>query len=171
VIDPALQLVVRLGGALLLGSAAWHKLRDREAFRAVLADYRLLPGPLVPLAAPLVVAVEVALALALLATPRAALGVAGLLAGYALAVGANLARGRRHIDCGCGAAPQPLSGWLVARNLVLAAAFAICAAPSSGRALGALDALSVAGSVAALGFLWQAIDVALANGGRAWATR
>jgi hypothetical protein len=171
VTDPALALVVRLGGALLLGSAAWHKLRDRAGFRAALADHRLLPGRAVPAAAALVVAAEVALALGLLATPRAALGAAALLAGYAGAVGVNLLRGRRHIDCGCGGTPQPLSAWLVGRNLVLAAAFAACAAPGDGRALGALDALSVAGSVAALALLWRAMDVALANGGRAWATR
>jgi hypothetical protein len=171
VIDPALQLGVRLAGALLLAGAAWHKLRDREAFRAALADYRLLPAALVPLAAQLVVALEVALAAVLLATPRAGLAAAGLLAGYALAIGVNLLRGRRHIDCGCGGEPQPLSAWLVARNLVVAAVFAVCAAPASGRTLGALDAASVAGSLAALGLLWRAIDVALANGGRAWATR
>ena len=170
-IDPALALVVRLAGALLLGSAAWHKLRDRAGFRAALADHRLLPGRAVPAAAALVVAAEIALALGLLATPRAALGAAALLTAYAFAVAVNLARGRRHIDCGCGGSPLPLSGWLVGRNLVLAAAFAACAAAPGGRALGALDALSVAGSVTALALLWRAMDVALANGGRAWATR
>jgi hypothetical protein len=171
VIDPALQLVVRLGGALLLASAAWHKLRDLEGFRGVLTDYRLIPAPLVPAAAALVVALECALAVGLLAIPRAGLAAAGLLALYALAIGTNLARGRRHIDCGCGGAGQPLSGWLVARNLVVGAALVGAAASSSGRALGVLDALSVAGAVAALALLWRAVDVALANGGRAWATR
>jgi hypothetical protein len=171
VIDPALQLVIRLGGALLLASAAWHKLRDFEDFRGVLADYRLLPASLVPAAAALVVVLECALGVGLLAIPRAGLGAAGLLAGYALAIGANLARGRRHIDCGCGGGRQPLSGWLVARNLVVSAALVGAAASSSGRALGALDALSVAAAVAALALLWRAVDVALANGGRAWATR
>jgi hypothetical protein len=171
VIDPALALVVRLAGALLLGGAAWHKLRDRESFRAALADYRLLPARLVPAAAALVTATELALALGLLATPRAAFGAAALLAGYALAIGVNLLRGRRHIDCGCGGAAQPLSAWLVGRNLVLAAAFAAGAGAPSARTLGMLDAFSVAGSLAALALLWRAMDVALANGGRAWATR
>jgi hypothetical protein len=171
VIDPVLALVVRVGGALLLASAARHKLRDREGFRAALGGYGLLPERSVPLAADLLVAGELAIGLALLATPRAGIAAAALLALYAGAVGVNLARGRRHIDCGCGGAPQPLSAWLVARNVVLAAAFAASALPVYERALVALDAVSVAGGVAALALSWLASDVAIANGGRAWATR
>jgi hypothetical protein len=171
VIDPALVLVVRLGGALLLLGAAGHKLRDRERFRAALAGHRLLPERSVPLAAALLVAVEVGLGLGLLATPGAGIFAAGLLVVYGGAIGVNLARGRRHIDCGCGGSRQGLSGWLVARNLVVAAALAACAAPSGGRALVPLDGLSVAAGVAALALLWAALDVAIANGGRAWAMR
>jgi len=169
--DPALQLVVRIAGACLFFAAASHKLRDRAGFGAALAGYRLLPGWSVPVAAVLLGVAEIGLGFALLATPRAGAGAAGLLALYACAVGVNLARGRRHIDCGCGGSPQPLSGWLVARNLVLAAAFAACAAPSSARALAILDAVTIGAGVAALALLWAAIDVAIANGGRAWATR
>lgn len=170
-IDPVLQLVVRVGGALLLASAARHKLRDRAGFRAALAGYGLLPERSVPFAAGLLVAGELSIGLALLATPRAGIAAAALLALYALAVGVNLARGRRDIDCGCGGAPQALSAWLVARNVVLAATFAACALPTHERALVTLDALSVAGGVAALALSWLASDVAIANGGRAWATR
>jgi hypothetical protein len=171
VIDPVLPLVIRAGGALLLASAARHKLRDREGFRAALAGYGLLPGWSAPFAAGVFVAGELAIGLALLATPRAGIAAAALLALYALAVGVNLARGRRHIDCGCGGAPQTLSAWLVARNVVLAAGFAACALPADERALVALDAVSVAGGVAALALTWLASDVAIANGGRSWATR
>jgi hypothetical protein len=171
VIDPALALVVRLGGALLLLGAAGHKLRDRERFRAALAGHRLLPERSVRLAAALLVALEIGLGLGLLAAPAVAVGAAGLLAVYAGAIGVNLARGRRHIDCGCGGSPQGLSGWLVARNLLVATALAACAAPSNGRGLVLLDGVSIGAGVAVLALLWAAMDVAIANGGRAWATR
>lgn len=166
-IDPALQLVVRVAGALLLVSAASHKLRDREGFRAALAGYRLLPESF----AGLIVTAEIAIGIGLLATPRAGVAAAALLALYAGAIGVNLARGRREIDCGCAGSPRALSGWLVARNLVLVAAFAACAFPTDERALGAIDALSVGGGIVSLALLYAALDVAIANGGRRWATR
>jgi hypothetical protein len=44
-----------------------------------------------------------------------------LLVVYAGAIGANLWRGRRHIDCGCGlgSRAQPISLGLIARNALL----------------------------------------------------
>jgi hypothetical protein len=50
------------------------------------------------------------------------LSAAGLLLLFALAMGINLRRGRRHIDCGCfqNALKQTLSWALVMRNVVLA---------------------------------------------------
>jgi hypothetical protein len=46
---------------------------------------------------------------------------------FALAMGVNLRRGRRHIDCGCfqSALRQTLSWTLVARNVVLASLMAV----------------------------------------------
>ena len=49
-----------LAGILLFAAA--HKVRDFFAFRGVLGQYRLLPDALVPIAAPAVVAAEVAAA-------------------------------------------------------------------------------------------------------------
>ncbi|MGH7291189.1 MAG: MauE/DoxX family redox-associated membrane protein, partial [Myxococcota bacterium] len=65
-LDPALGLALRGGLALLLGTAAWHKLRDLGAFRDALAGYRLLPDGLVGVAALVLVAAELASACALL---------------------------------------------------------------------------------------------------------
>jgi hypothetical protein len=57
-----------------------------------------------------------------LAFPWPELGAAALLLLFALAMGINLRRGRRHIDCGCfqSALEQTLSWTLVMRNAVLA---------------------------------------------------
>src|SRR5262245_21207677 len=121
--DPAVDLALRVSLALLFATAAWHKLRAPRAFTATLAEYRLLPPALAPGAAVLVVVVELAIVVGLLAVRRTGLAAAAvLLLVYAAAVAVNLLRGRDHIDCGCGpAARQPISGWLVGRNLVLAA--------------------------------------------------
>jgi hypothetical protein len=123
----------------------------------------------VPVAAAGAIALELALALALLlslAGAPAALASAALLALYAVAIAANLLRGRRGIDCGCGAHPQPLGPHLLARNAVLIALALAAALPASGRALTALDAVSIAGGAGTLAALYAAIDAALANGAR-----
>lgn len=174
-IDPAAHAALRLALAALFGWAALHKLRDLAAFRLALADYRLLPQRALAAAAPALLAAELAAAGALLAPGPAQPGAwaaAALLTLYAAAIVLNLARGRRHIDCGCAGprARRPLSGALVARNALLAAAALACALPVSARALVWLDAVSVAGAVAALALLYAALDVALANapGLRVW---
>src|SRR4029077_15900034 len=111
-----------------------HKLRDLPRFVATLADYHLLPGGLVPAGAAVVVAGELGGAVALVVP---GLRGAGLLAAavalllYGGAIGVNLVRGRRHIDCGCAgpAVRRPISGWLVGRNAALAAAALVGLAP------------------------------------------
>lgn len=122
--DPVVILAARGAFALLFASAAWHKLRDRAAFAAVLAAYRVLPAGVVAVAGVGVAMVELATAAAWLApgtTVYAARATVALLAAYAVAIGVNLARGRRSIDCGCGigGAAQPIGEGLVARNLLL----------------------------------------------------
>ena len=160
-VDPAFQGVLRGGLVLLFAAAALHKLRAPREFAATLADYRLLPGALVPAAAAALVGAEVALALALGTgrfEPEALFAAAALLALYSLAIAANLARGRREIDCGClgPAGRQPLSAWLLARNLLLVAAcLALVPAPAP-RPLHLTDAVTVAGGVAVLALLWNA---------------
>ena len=121
------MLVAAAGFALLLGGAAIGKLRDRDAFVAVVEDYRLVPSALLRPFGYAVPLLEAAVALAWLAAPWrtgamwiAATCTAALMVVYGVAITANLLRGRTWIDCGCGAGEQ-LSWGLVARNAVLAA--------------------------------------------------
>jgi hypothetical protein len=171
VLDPALACVLRAALAVVLAGAAVHKLRDPAAFRAALAAYRLLPAPAVTPAAALLVAAELAAAGALLGALRheplrvAALGGAALLGLYGAAIAVNLRRGRRHIDCGCAGpgARRPIHEALVARNAVLAALALGAALPAGGRALGALDALTVPAGTAALLLVYASSERLLAN--------
>jgi methylamine utilization protein MauE len=162
-VDPVFDTTLRAALSFLFLVAAGHKLRDLGRFRATLADYRLLPASAVSLAAGLVALVEVAVA-ALLVTPgarSAGLGAAAtLLVVYAGAVGVNLARGRRDIDCGCAgpAARRPISGWLVARNVGIAFVALAGLAPVGARTLGWIDALTVVAATSALAALHAAAD-------------
>ncbi len=94
-----------------------HKLRDFPRFKASLGAYRLFPDSLLPLAAPAVVALELAAIIALFLPVGPGLWIAfGLLCLYTLAITINLLRGVTAIDCGCGDQPTPISGWLLLRN-------------------------------------------------------
>jgi len=150
--DPVLDMTARAALALLFVVAASHKLRDPGRFRSTLAEYRLLPDVLTPLAAALVVAVELAVA-------------AALLLGYAAAIGINLARGRRDLDCGCAgpAVRRPISGWLVARNVALAGVALAGLLPVRPRALVWVDATTVAGGTAVLAALYASLDRMIAH--------
>jgi hypothetical protein len=159
--DPAVVLVLRGALALLFATAAWHKLRDRAGFSAVLAAYRLVPDALLAPATLAIAAAEAGVA-ALLLLPAtrtpAALGAAALLATYSLAIGVNLVRGRRAIDCGCGArgGRQPIGEWMLVRNALLAAGAAATAQPVAARALVWVDWLTVAAGVAVAAAVWSA---------------
>jgi hypothetical protein len=169
-LDPALLAALRCALALLWLGAAHHKLKDPARFRAALAGYRLLPAQAVAVAAAGVTWLELGLAFGLLlpaAGAAAALASAWLLALYALAIAGSLLRGRRGIDCGCGARPQPLGPHLLARNALLIGIALAAALPTSARGLGWLDAITIAGGAGALAALYAALDTALANGARA----
>jgi uncharacterized membrane protein YphA (DoxX/SURF4 family) len=170
-LDPAARAVLRLALAWLFARAAAHKLRDPRGFRAALADYRLLPEALLAPAAAAVAGAELALAVLLLAPgagPLPALAAAALLVLYTAAIAVNLARGRRHIACGCAgpAAEAPLHEALLARNAGLVGLALAAALPAAPRPLEALDAASVAGGAAALALLLAAAEVAIANAAR-----
>jgi methylamine utilization protein MauE len=167
-VDPAVSAIVALGVALLFGAAALHKLADWRRFRLALPGFRLAPAWLVSALAPLLVALECATAVMLpfAGTRRAgALLAAALLACYALAIGINLLRGRTSIDCGCLGAGhrQRIGGWMVIRNLVLAAAALAAALPTTGRALTSFDLVTIAGAVLALAALYAAQDALQRN--------
>jgi hypothetical protein len=168
-LDPALRTTLRSALGLLWLASASHKLRDSRRFRDALAGYELVPAAAVRTLAMLVTALELLLGIWLFAPDAGAapaLVTGALLALYALAITANLLRGRRALDCGCGARPQPLGEGLVARNAVLVAIALAAALPANERPLVALDAATIAGGAAALAALYAAADAALASAAR-----
>jgi uncharacterized membrane protein YphA (DoxX/SURF4 family) len=118
-------LAIRTLISLVFFTAAYGKLRHWSPFQGVVANYRLLPHALVAPAACLIPPAELLLGAALFSgfgPPWAELGAGALLLIFALAMGINLRRGRRHIDCGCfqSTLKQTLSWTLVTRNVILA---------------------------------------------------
>lgn len=168
--DPVFDLIIRAALGVLFVVAAWHKLRDPRRFAATLGEYRLLPARFAPAAAACVVLAELGAVVALLLWPRGgATAATALLAVYASAIAVNLARGRRHIDCGCGgpAARREISAWMVARNAVVAVtALAAAVLPVEARELVWLDACTIVAATALLAACWSATDhiVTLAPG-------
>jgi uncharacterized membrane protein YphA (DoxX/SURF4 family) len=159
-------LAIRILVSLVFLTAAYGKLRHGMPFQGVVANYRLLPDAMVAPAAYLIPPVELLLGATLLlglAFPWPELGAAALLLLFALAMGINLRRGRRHIDCGCfqSALKQTLSWTLVMRNVVLALLMGVTLLSNDApRDLLALMNGYLAGAVLfiilqALGILWS----------------
>ena len=154
-IDPTLALAGTLLLAVIFGSAGPAKLMARDAFAGVVANYRLLPDPLVTPVALVLPCLEIVVALGLLlpaTRPLAALMAAFLLLLFAAAMAVNLLRGHSDIDCGCAIGRlRERIGWpLVARNLLLAvAALLLVVGTPASRALGWLDGVTLMATVAA----------------------
>ncbi len=148
-----------LAGIFLLAAA--HKTRHYLAFRGILAEYRLLPDSLVPVAAPLVIGIEAIAGLAVLTpaaiipTRVAVLPVGALLCLYTYAIAINLVRGRTNIDCGCGGESIPLSNWLLVRNGLMLGLAAVVAGTPAKPASPAIYALATAPVL----FLWCAYAI------------
>jgi len=166
--DPVSVLLASLFLAWLFMTAGWHKVKDPHHYAAVIAAYEL---PLLPASRQLafsVGVVELLLAAGLLSNttrPAAALAAAVLLAVYAVAMAVNLFRGKRNIDCGCSgpAGRQPLSGWLLSRNVVLVSVALCAAATVSPRSVNWLDwVVILLGSLLAV-LLYLVVERLLAN--------
>jgi hypothetical protein len=162
-VDPVFVWLARLALALLFATAALHKARDLPAFTATLRDYRILPKVTAAAAALALVIFELAVVALLLlpaAGPMGPLAVLLLLALYSGAIGLNLARGRRHIDCGClgPADRQPISPWLLVRNAAVALGPLLLLLSSETPRPGSwIDGVSVLGGVTLLALLWNAV--------------
>jgi len=161
--DPLLQHCVSLSMALLFASAAAHKVLDHHGFRIIVREYRLVPQWAVPPLALSLATLEAALVAGWLLLPGAALipvASIALLAIYMAAIGINLARGRRDIDCGCGfgtvARAQTLTPWLVLRNALLMLVAASALLPIRDRELGTTDYLALAAAVTTAVMLFAA---------------
>jgi len=160
-IDPVVELSIRLGVALLFAMAAWHKASDRVRFAATLRAYRLLPSSAVSPVSRLLPFAEACIAVGLLYPPAreaAVFAAVSLLVLYTIAIGANLARGRNGIDCGCFASSVrvPLSAWLLVRNGVLIVAACLVLLPTRARVLVWLDLLTVVTTLVVSITLWTA---------------
>ena len=167
-IDPIFIIASALAIAVLLASAATHKLRAPARFAKQLADYQLLPEALVRPSARVIPVLELAIAFALLVPVSrswAALSAASLLALYAAAIGINLWRGRRDIDCGC-AGPdqaQPLRPVLLLRNSVLVVLALLASVAPIARDMTVFDGFVTVAAAAVALLIYAAADGLLAN--------
>lgn len=166
--DPVIQISAAYALTALWLFGAVHKIASFREFCATLRAYRVLPEWLAAPSATIVIGLELVLGIALLTSTARALalgGSAGLLMLYAAAISVNLLRGRRHIDCGC-VGPgyrQPLSEWLVGRNLVLATVSLAALLPIESRVLVWVDAISVSATVGILAAFYATANRLIAN--------
>ena len=84
--DPVIDLTLRAALALLFAGAVRHKLLDPRHFTATLAEYRLLPARLAPLAAACVILAELGIVLALALRPAWGAAAGAALLGLRLAM-------------------------------------------------------------------------------------
>jgi uncharacterized membrane protein YphA (DoxX/SURF4 family) len=169
--------------ATVLLVAGIAKLIEGRALIGVVREYKLLPDPAAVLVGYCLPWLEVGLGLALIAgiavlpsTMAALNGLAPFLAAalflsFGGAVGINIARGRRDIDCGCfGSRGSRLTWWLVGRNVTLAASSALITALAGPTTpLARPDAiLTVVLTASSIGLgvllvrtvdLWQLVDI------------
>ena len=123
-IDPVVQIVSALVLSCVFVTAGFHKCQAPAEFATTLRNYKILPEALIRQCVYLLPVAEIMTGVALLipAVARLAAVAAGaLLTAYIFAIGVNLLRGRRNIDCGCGGPQQKqtISEWMIARNGLL----------------------------------------------------
>jgi hypothetical protein len=117
--------LLRVGIGALFVFAGVLKLRDPATFAVEITNYRWFAA-LAPWLAVTLPPVEVVVGAALIVAPAAwrrgaALAVAGLSALFTVAVAQALGRGI-NVDCGCfGGGSGPVTGWVVARDVLLIA--------------------------------------------------
>lgn len=166
-IDPVANWIVALTFIQLFGSAAWHKLNDMSAFQHALRRYQIAPKGWITTLSLGVLGLE-ALTVALLVVPdwrlEGALVAMFLLASYTMAMATNLLAGQQLADCGChfGSDKQPVSWYLVIRNVILILIVGVLILPAGTRLLTFLDFATILFGVV-LGPLLYAISNGLSN--------
>jgi hypothetical protein len=151
---------------LVLARALLHKLTARAEFAATLAEYHILPARWTAAATVLIALLEALAILAIIAPAsrqQGAVLAAMLFVLYSAAMAVNLLRGRDHIDCGCGGTGQPLSWFLVGRNLLLIAGCACIVTCDMPAMLGVAECAAAAGLVPLLWLLLVLFDRILGN--------
>ncbi len=167
IMDPVISLTALLLLSFVFVIAGLHKREDRVFFEATLSGYEIVPPRLTAPLSRIIPWLEIGGGIALLVPPLRAVALAivgGLLLVYSAGIAVNLLRGRNDIDCGC-AGPgmqQNLSGFLLARNGLLAVAW-LLAMLSGMRALVWLDWVVVAAATALACAAWTTINLLLAN--------
>ena len=123
-IDPIILVSCSLILSYVFVDASIHKWQNLEEFKSTLGNYQILPESLMGAFVYSIPVVELLCGIALLipySTHLAASFGAVLLLMYMFAIGINLLKGRRTIDCGCGGTEQKqaISEWLILRNGIL----------------------------------------------------
>jgi uncharacterized membrane protein YphA (DoxX/SURF4 family) len=171
-LDPVIGSLLMGSFVMLFASAASHKLRDVAQFADVLAGYGI-PARLIRWRlARLVPALELLLAITLLQPALravAAASAAGVLLVYASAIAINLRAGRRLVACGCGGPDRQrlIAGWMVWRNVLLAAVAGLTMLPWNDRRLQWTDAVTIGFGLLAIALLYACADRLLGEMGRA----
>jgi uncharacterized membrane protein YphA (DoxX/SURF4 family) len=168
-VDPVVMIALSLMLSYVVVDAGLHKVRNPRHYAAVIDDYRVLPRNSGWHAVWLAGGLEIAAGVAILLPPLHRAGLllcALLLAAYLVAIALNLWRGRREIDCGCGAPDQAqgLSGALLLRNaLLVLAALLLAAAQPAARVMGWFDWLvTVCAALVAI-LVYLSANLLLAN--------
>lgn len=146
--DPVLNLISALILGYIFVLAGLHKCKAPAEFGTTLANYKILPESLARQGVYLVPVAEIMTGVALLipaAATLAAFSAGTLLCIYIAAIGINLLRGRRNIDCGCGgpAQKQSISEWMIVRNGLLLGLAYIAGSQTLARPLLWFDWLTV----------------------------
>jgi uncharacterized membrane protein YphA (DoxX/SURF4 family) len=127
-----IEIVLRVVLAGVLAAAALSKLASPSSSRAALATFGFAEGPVRGLAWGALIALELGLAAAVaLGSEPASYGAAALMLLLAAVMIAALLRGQAGAPCACFGSRSRVSALGVARNLLLAAAFAAVASVGS----------------------------------------
>lgn len=121
-----IEIVLRVGLGIVLSGAALAKLTSARLSIAAMASYGFGDGPMRPIAWAILITAELVLGVAVaLGSDAAAYAAAALMALFAALTLAALLRGRAGAPCACFGPRSTVSRLGVARNLGLAAAFAL----------------------------------------------
>ncbi len=169
--DPVVTIIISLCMSLLFLLAAIQKLRAPAVFRASLEDYGLIPTGLTGFTSVCLIVIELAAAIAVLFSTSRNPGLtamAFLLILYSVAIGINLFRGRREIDCGCGGPDSSLtlSWWLVIRNGIFTGLVLLGMSQPALRPLNWLDLLTIVLAVLVASGLYAGISQLLVQAPR-----
>ncbi|WP_424987499.1 MauE/DoxX family redox-associated membrane protein [Microbulbifer sp. S227A] len=159
-IAPLASVTITTFLVIVIMRAAWHKLERFLETVGFAQGYGVVSEQWTAPIVRVLTAVEIGTVLALLlpGTRMPGAVVAGLLfTGYGLLMATALMRGRSEIDCGCGGAPQIVSGYTLLRNAILAA-LALIVAVLPAQAIGAVDAAAAIAAALVLAAIYAVVE-------------